>query len=502
MMSIKRIAKNIVISFFILGITLLVCEMLYRNNFGTHNINIIMCLALFTIAVITDGYIYGVFSAIIAVFTYDFVITSPRFGFSFTVGFPITLIIMIAVVLVSSAITNRMKIKLNTNRDKCELAEMLYSINSKLLSTREVKTIARYSLEYLKDELKHSVAFYEEVPLNGKLTPYFRQGKDDVNIDYFMQEKVIDCVRQVLNSHQPLDANGFGFFYPVAIQNHMYGVFAFSCGENAFTHKKKVYLSLIASQTAQALRIYRLMLEQQEASVSTETEKVKNSLLRSISHDLRTPLTGIIGSSGTLLENMEELPKEVQIKLIQGIQRDSQWLLNMIENILSITKVQGNNMKIEKTDELVEEAVEEAVINFRKYFPEAKVTVKQSNHAVWVPMDIMLISQVLTNLLENTQRHAQNHKSDVIVEVKEYEEHVCFVVQDNGPGIEEHVLEHLFQFSDSLDNPYNDSSKGWGIGLSICKTIVNAHGGEIKAANLLQGGAQFTFTLPCAERGL
>ena len=139
MMSIKRIAKNIVISFFILGITLLVCEMLYRNNFGTHNINIIMCLALFTIAVITDGYIYGVFSAIIAVFTYDFVITSPRFGFSFTVGFPITLIIMIAVVLVSSAITNRMKIKLNTNRDKCELAEMLYSINSKLLSTREVK---------------------------------------------------------------------------------------------------------------------------------------------------------------------------------------------------------------------------------------------------------------------------------------------------------------------------------------------------------------------------
>ncbi len=497
---VKKTAKNIVFSFLILGITLLICEVLYRNNFGTHNINIIMCMALFVIAVITDGYIYGVLSAIIAVFTYDFVITSPRFGFSFTVGFPITLIIMLAVVLVSSAITSRMKIKLKIIRDKRELAEMLYSINSKLLSTREVKTIARYSMEYLKDELNHSVAFYEEIPLDGKLTPYFRQGKEDVNIDYFMQEKVTDCVRQVLSSNQPLDANGIGYFYPVAIHDRMYGVFAFSCGENAFTHKKKVYLSLIASQTAQALRVYRLVQEQQEASVSTETEKVKNSLLRSISHDLRTPLTGIIGSSGTLLENLEELPKEVQIKLIQGIQRDSEWLLNMIENILSITKVQGNNMKIEKTDELVEEAVEEAVINFHKYFPEAKVTVKQSNHSLWAPMDIMLITQVLTNLLENTQRHAQSHKSDVIVEVKECEDYVCFVVQDNGPGIDEHVLENLFQFSDSLDNPYNDSSKGWGIGLSICKTIINAHGGEIKATNLPEGGAQFTFTLPAVER--
>ena len=492
----KRTIKNIVFSFLILGITLLICEVLYRNNFGAHNINIIMCMALFAIAVITDGYVYGVFSAIIAVFTYDFVIITPRFGFSFTVGFPITLIIMLAVVLVSSAITSRMKIKIKTNRDKCELAELLYSINSKLLSTREVKTIARYSMEYLKDELNHSVAFYEEIPLEGKITPFFRQGKDDVNIDYFMQDKVFDCVRQVLSSKQPLDVNGIGFFYPVAIQDQIYGVFAFSCGENAFTHKKKVYLNLIASQTAQALRIYRLVQEQQEASVSTETEKLKNSLLRSISHDLRTPLTGIIGSSGTLLENSDDLPKEVQIKLIQGIQRDSEWLLNMIENILSITKVQGNNMKIEKTDELVEEAVEEAVINFHKYFPKAKVTVKQPDHSVWVPMDIILISQVLTNLLENTQRHAQNHKSDVIVEVRESEDLISFVVQDNGPGMEVHVLENLFQCSDSLDSPYHDSSKGWGIGLSICKTIINAHGGEIKAANLPEGGAQFTFTLP------
>ncbi len=492
----KRTVKNIAFSFLILGITLLVCEVLYRNNLGTHNINIIMCMALFIIAVITDGYIYGVLSAILAVFTYDFVITTPRFGFSFTVGFPITLIIMLAVVLVSSAITNRMKITFNTNRDKCELAEMLYSINSKLLSTREVKTIARYSLEYLKDELKHSVAFFEENSSEGKVTPFFRQGKDDVNIDYFMQDKVLDCVKQVIRGHQPVDVDGVGFFYPVAIQDHIYGVFAFSCGENAFTHKKKVYLSLIASQTAQALRIYRLVQEQQEASVLTETEKIKNSLLRSISHDLRTPLTGIIGSSGTLLENLDDLPKEVQIKLIQGIQRDSEWLLNMIENILSITKVQGNNMRIEKTDELVEEAVEEAVLNFRKYFPEAKVTVKQSNHSIWVPMDIMLISQVLTNLLENTQRHAQNHKSDVIIEVIEYEDYVSFAVQDNGPGMEAHVLENLFRCSDSLDSPYNDSSKGWGIGLSICKTIINAHGGEIKAANLPEGGAQFTFTLP------
>ncbi len=492
--------KDLVISFGILAVTLLICEILYRNNIGYQNINIVMSMAIFLIAGITDGYIYGIFSAVIGVFAYDFFITSPRFAFSFTVGVPITLIIMLLVVFASSTITTMMKEQAEQAKEQRELAQLLYSINRKLLSTRDIDTIARYSMEYLKDELRHSVAFFEDIQSEGKLNPYFRHAKNDVGIEYFCCEEIYSLVRMADKQRKPLEDKKYGYFFPILIQNINYGVFAFSCNEKDLNIKQKMFLSLIAEQTAQALRMYRLTVEQQETEILIEAEKVKNSFLRSISHDLRTPLTGIIGSSSTLLEEGNNLPKEVCLKLVRGIQNDSQWLLNMIENILSITKVEKNGMEIDKIEEIAEEVVAGAVSAFHKRFPDAQITVKQSDEIIVVPMDIMLISQVMNNLLDNTQKHAKGQKSDVIIEVKAMEDFASFIIADNGPGIDERILPSLFHFSVTTKEPCRDSARGLGIGLSICKTIINAHGGEIYANNRPEGGAQFMFTLPlCKE---
>ncbi len=495
----KKRAKNIIFSFCILCGTLLICEILYRNNFGYQNINIVMAMAIFIITAVTEGYIYGVSSAVIGVFTYDFLITSPRFGFSFTVNFPVTLIVLLLVVLTSSIITTSIKKQAEQARQKCQHAELLYSINRNLLSTRDLDTIIRYSMDYLKDELMHSVAFFEDIKPYGKLTPYFQYEEEDVGIEFFKKDEVFNFVRLAADKQKTLEDKDYGYYLPIITQNITYGVFVFSFKEKDLNKKQKMFLELIAEQTAQALRMYRLISEQQETKVMMETEKVKNSFLRSISHDLRTPLTGIIGASSTLLEEGDKVPYEVRAKLVEGIQNDSQWLLNMIENILSITKIQNNDMVIDKSEEIVEEVIEGAVLTFHKRFPNTKITIYQPDNVILLPMDIMLISQVLTNILENTQRHAGGRRSDVTLEVKEEDDFVRFIITDTGPGIDPKILPMLFNFTITQENPYKDSRRNLGIGLSICKTIIRAHGGEIHANNRPEGGAQFVFTLPLGD---
>lgn len=328
------------------------------------------------------------------------------------------------------------------------------------------------------------------------MNPYFTYVKDDVGIEYFTKEEIFHLVRLAADKQEALDDKDYGYFLPIMTQSITYGVFAFSFNEKDLDKKQKMFLELIAEQTAQALRMYRLMAEQQETKVMMETEKVKNSFLRSISHDLRTPLTGIIGASSTLLEEGNKIPYEVQARLTEGIQNDAQWLLNMIENILSITKVQNNGMVIDKSEEIVEEVIEEAVSTFRKRFPNTKITINQPEYVILIPIDIMLISQVIINILENTQRHAGGQRSDVVIEVKEEDDFVSFLITDTGPGIDPKILPKLFDFTVTQENPYKDSTRNLGIGLSICKTIIRAHGGEIYAANRPEGGAQFMFTIP------
>ena len=493
----RKRTKNIVFSMAIFCSSLLICEVLYRYNLGNQNINIVMSLAIFIITAITEGYFYGILSAVIGVFAYDFLITPPRFGFSFTVQFPVTLIILLLVAITSSTITTRIKTQAVLARQKHQHAELLYSINRKLLSTRDLDTIAKYSINYLKDELMHSIALFTEIKPNGVLKPYIGSVKEDVGIEYFMNQEISDLVRLAGDKQKALDDKDYGYFMPIVIQNTTFGVFAFSFGENDLDKKQRMFLDLIVEQTAQALRMYRLMEEQQEIKVMIEAEKVKNSFLRSVSHDLRTPLTGIIGASSTLLEEGKRVPYDVQTKLIEGIHNDSQWLLNMIKNILFITKLQKNDMMIHKSEEVVEEVIGEAVLTFRKRFPNAKITVKQPQNIILLPMDVLLISQVLINILENTQKHAKGQRSDVTIEVKEMDRFVNFIITDTGPGIEPKILPLLFNFTvTSEENPYRDSMRNLGIGLSICKTIIKAHGGDIYASNMPEGGAQFMFTMP------
>lgn len=238
----------------------------------------------------------------------------------------------------------------------------------------------------------------------------------------------------------------------------------------------------------------RILSERDKMLMDAEKEKMRANLLRAISHDLRTPLTSIIGSSTVYLENGKYLAESEKSDLVSHILEDSNWLLNMVENLLSVTRINNVTAKVSKSLESVEEVLSEAVIRLKKRLPDAKVNVKVPDELLMIPMDAVLVEQVLINLMENAIVHSKS-REPVECTVEGGSQFVTFRVRDHGSGIPQEKLKTIFDGSSSTVSTASDGRKGMGIGLSICKTIIVAHGGCINAVNHEQG-AEFYFTLP------
>lgn len=251
---------------------------------------------------------------------------------------------------------------------------------------------------------------------------------------------------------------------------------------------------LTSTMTASIKQQARTIAEKDKLLAETEKEKMRANLLRAVSHDLRTPLTGIIGASSSYLENSALLPEEDKIAIITHIHEDANWLLNMVENLLAVTRIYNQSTTVRKTDESVEEIVSAAIMRLKKRIPEAAVNVSVPDELLIIPMDAILIEQVLINLLENAVTHAQS-REPILCYVDNDDKNVTFHVKDYGIGIDPDRLKNIFDGNSYIGNKESDSNKGMGIGLSICKTILTAHGGTINAKNHAQG-AEFYFTLP------
>ena len=242
-------------------------------------------------------------------------------------------------------------------------------------------------------------------------------------------------------------------------------------------------------------------IKHQEAlKAERDKERMRANLLRAVSHDLRTPLTTIFGSSSALLENYDDFSDEQCKEMLKGISEDSQWLYRMVENLLSITRLDGNNVKIIKVATVLDELIDSVLVKFSKRYPNQAIDVDIPDDFVTVPMDALLIEQVLINILENAVQHAEGMTS-LKLKVFTISDKAIFEIKDNGCGIPESKLKDIFSgaYTTSLD--VSDSKKNnAGIGLSVCASIIKAHDGDIKAENAKDGGCIFRFTLNMEDK--
>lgn len=237
--------------------------------------------------------------------------------------------------------------------------------------------------------------------------------------------------------------------------------------------------------------------EYQRVTPNNDSEKKRNNLLRAISHDLRAPLSGIVGASSVLLDSEDLIPPEKARALLSGIQEDAGWLLCIAENILSITRISDKCPTLHTTSEPLDELFSVVATKTRKRHPLMDLQIKLPDVVTFVRIDQLLIVQVLVNLIDNAMRHSGSHLVDLIAETEG--DYVRISVLDHGCGLSQSDLDNLFDDLSPPEDTVKNSTRGAGIGLSICRTIVECHDGQISARNMPKGGACISFTLPIEE---
>ncbi len=278
----------------------------------------------------------------------------------------------------------------------------------------------------------------------------------------------------------------FTFTYP-------YYKFNFTIPENLASAIIMLVVSVMTSMLNTKVKL------QEKLRRETEQERMRANLLRAISHDLRTPLTSIYGSTSTVIQHYDTLDKTKKIELLEDVRKEASWLNRMVENLLSITRVGDDSVNIAKSSVVLEELVEAVLVKFRHRYPEQKVIVNIPDDFITIAVDAMLVEQVLLNLLENAVLHAENLTS-IWLKANPIGKNIKLIVEDDGCGMKQEKIEQIMSGQMSSVMETSDSRRSsMGIGLMVCMTIVKAHGSVLAIKERDGGGTSFSFMLEMEE---
>lgn len=290
-------------------------------------------------------------------------------------------------------------------------------------------------------------------------------------------------------------------YLAIRTQQQAYGVIGISIvGKPLDAFESGISLSILG-ECALALDNLRNAREKEEAAVLAKNEQLRANLLRSISHDLRTPLTSISGNADTLLHNYDALDAETRQRIFNDIYDDSQWLTELVENLLSITKIADGSVKLHLSDQVLEDIISEALRHIDRRGTAYQITADCGDEPLLVRVDAGLIMQVLVNLINNAVKYTPSGSS-IHVTARRCDSMAMVSVCDNGPGIPDELKERVFEMFFTGCNPVGDSRRSLGFGLALCKAIVYAHHGEMTLKDNVPHGCVFSFTVPLSEVNL
>lgn len=399
---------------------------------------------------------------------------------------------MLGTALITGMITARERKQLRTHVEQTTQDKLVADINTHLLTAATESELYTLTLRYLYDITQRPSAFYSNGDQGLSCVASYPEGLIMYPTELEAAKRAFETNRRVGFGTEEFTNSSF-LYFPIHSDDAALAVVAILCdpGKPADRNLTQT-LEMIFIRVGVALDKQRLARKHQNALIEKELERIRSDFLRAISHDFRTPLTGIIGACSALNEEGVELDYHSKKELINSIGEEAAWLLRMVENLLSVTRVGSSGPKLNKSMEPIEELLAETLERTRKRFPAVELHMIQPAEFLMIPMDPTLILQVLMNLIENAVKYSGD-KSMVDVVVSDEDHCVSFLVRDYGKGLAPDKLDHLFV---PASFRAGDSAHGMGLGLSICRSVIVAHGGEIEGKNGENGGAVFTFTLP------
>ena len=435
---------------------------------------------------------------------FNFFFTEPYWSLHSSPDYFATFAVMFAVALLSSSLTSRIKAQSIQTANKAYQTEVLLSTSQLLQKAEDREAIYAVVQGQLSRLLEHSVLLYpvSDGEMPDPMLFEIEQDGGFGGIDLPAERAVAEWVRQNVK-HAGRTTRKFpeAHCLYMAIRNghRAWAVIGIRADNPPVIdeYRKNLLISIL-DECALALEKDHMMREKQRVEENARQETLRANLLRSISHDLRTPLTSISGNAALLMENMGNLDDARRQKLYDSIYDDAVWLNGLVENLLMITRAENGTMSINAQSEFVAEAIEEALRHLDRNAVKRHITTDLEDDLLMARMDAVLIVQVLMNLLNNAVKYTPEG-THIVVGAKRKGEHALIWVEDDGDGVPEGDEAQVFDLFYTGVKRSPDSRRGIGLGLALCKSIVEAHGGEISVENLTPHGARFWFTLPIAE---
>ena len=488
----------------ILILVTLIGLLFYNFGFTEANIITLYILGVMLISVYTRSSICSFVASIASVLTFNFLFTVPRFTLqAYDSEYPITFLVMFLASLLTGSLASKLKSHAKRSAQVAWRTKLLFETSQHLQRAHTQEEIISVTAKQLLKIFQRDIVVYS-LDEKGLLEPEIFLVDEAASPQRYTTAKEREVAQWVLSNNKRAGAGTETLpdarctYLSIRTGERVYGVVGIATSDKPLDSFESSILLSVLGECALALENQKNVEEKEAAAVIAKNEQLRANLLRSISHDLRTPLTSISGNASNLLSNGPLFDAKTKEQMYADIYDDAMWLINLVENLLSVSRLEQGRMNLHMTTELIDEVVAEALRHINRKRVEYHFHVQSSDDYLLAQMDAKLIVQVLINILDNAMKYTPPG-SDIEIGWKQEGKFIYISVADNGPGIPDQAKPHIFDMFYSASNQIADSRRSMGLGLALCKSIVNAHGGEIMVSDHKPHGSIFTFSVPAGE---
>ena len=496
--------RDLLITAGILACITVIGFLFLQLDFARYNIIMFYMLGVLLTALTTSGYSCGVLGSIASVALYNFFLTEPRLTFhAYDPGYQITFVLMLTSAIVTCALTTRLKDQAKMSAQAAFRTKVLFDTSRLLQKATNEDEILSLTAAQLTKLLNRNLIVYPEQDGSLGQGQIFNTVEESsrLSFDSAPERSAAEwCFANKKRSGASTDycTDAKGLYFAIRTGSGVFGVIGIDLSERSMDAFENSVLLSILGECALAVENRRIALEKEQATMQAQNEQLRANLLRTISHDLRTPLTSISGNASNLLSNGETLDTETRNKICTDIFDDAQWLIGLVENLLSITRIEDGRMNLQISPQLMDEMIEEALHHVNRKSCEHTITTQYGDEILLVNVDARLIMQVVVNLVDNAIKYTPVGS---VIQISAYrkDHQVVVDVADNGPGIPDRAKAQVFEMFYTGQSRIADSHRSLGLGLPLCRAILTAHGGTLTLRDNIPNGSVFSFALPQSE---